>query len=96
MRDEKVDSAADIVQTLRRHFHQARLTAALALVGGVISQRDETLLGEMLGVQARSLLLHAAEGMGHNDRRVLSIRIKIGRLEEIGDDRSCPCFWPDK
>ena len=87
MPDEEVDGATDVVQPLCRHFHQARLAAAFALVGGVIGQRDEALLGEMLGIKTGSLLLHAAEGVGHDNRRILSVRIETGRLEEIGDDR---------
>ena len=87
MLDEEVDRAADVVQTLRRNLHQPRLAAAFTLVGGVVGERDEALLGETLGIEAGGLLLHAAERVRHDDRRILTVRIEARRLEEIGDDR---------
>src|SRR6266567_1808016 len=83
---QEVDGATDVVETLCGHFHQARLAAALTLVGSVISERDETLLGQLLGVEARRLLLHATKRMGHDYRRILAVRIESGGLEQVGDD----------
>ncbi len=87
MPDEEVDGAADVVQTLRRNLHQPRLAAALPLVGGVVGERQEALLSQVQGVEAGRLLLHAAERVSHDDRRVLAARVESGRLEEIGNDR---------
>ena len=95
MLHEVVDRAADVIEALRRHLHQPRLAAALALVRGVVGERDESLLREPLGVEARRLLLHAAERVGHDDRRIPAARDKARGLEEIGDDASSRCSGPD-
>ena len=87
MPDEEVDGAADVVETLRRDLHQPRLAAALPLVGRVVGERHEALLGQAQGVEAGRLLLHAAERVGHDDRRVPAAGLEAGRLEEVGDDR---------
>jgi hypothetical protein len=86
MSDEEVDGAADVVETLPGNLHQPWLAAALPLVGGVVGEGHDTLLGQAQGVEAGRLLLHAAERVSHDDRRVLAARLEAGGLEEIGDD----------
>ncbi len=86
MLDEVVDRAADVVKTLRGNLDQPRLAPALPLVRGVVSERDESLLREPLGVEARRLLLHPAERVGHDDRCIPTVRGEACRLEEVADD----------
>jgi hypothetical protein len=57
-----------------------RLAAALALIGGIVGQRDEAALGEVLGVKTRSLLLDAAERAGFDpNRRYAAIVFSPGK-----------------
>jgi len=60
-----------------------RLAAALALVGSVEGQGDETLLGEFFGVEGRDLLLDRAERVRYDDRGKLRASAEAGRLEQI-------------
>jgi hypothetical protein len=56
------------------------LAAALALIGGIVGQRDEAALGEVLGVKTRSLLLDAAERAGFDpNRRYAAIVFSPGK-----------------
>jgi len=86
MLQEVVDRAADVIETLPGHLHQAWLAAALALIGSVVGQRDEPLLRQSLGVESRGLFLHAAERVRDDDRSMLAARGEACWLEQVGDD----------
>lgn len=59
------------------------------MVGRIEGQGDVTRLGELLGIQARDLLLHAAVGVGDHRGRislpgiVASRRVHVGHRREI-------------
>ena len=66
--------------------HVARLAAAPALIRGVRGDRDVTLFGEVLGIQARGLLLHPAVRVRHDDRWIFLLRIVVRRGVDVGGD----------
>jgi hypothetical protein len=68
-RGQIVDRGADILDPCIGVFELPRLAAALALIRSVEGERDEAELGELAGIQAGGLLLHATGGVGAHDRR---------------------------
>lgn len=87
-----VDGVADILDAVPGHFRGVRLSAALAGVGGVESERHEAAPGEEEGVEAGGLFLHAAGGMDGEDRGIFFRGIEIRREEQVAreDDVVAP------
>ena len=65
----------------------ARLAAAVAVERRVEAKRDEAAQGDVLGVDARALLLDAAVGRADDDRRVLPGLVELLGPVEVGGDR---------
>lgn len=63
---EVVDDAPDVGDAGVRVFEEVRLVAAGALVGGVVADSCEAVVGEFLGVEAGCLLFDTAIGMDDN------------------------------
>lgn len=80
---EEVDRAADVLDAVAGDLEQARLAAALAVVGGVVGQSDDALLGQLLRVQAGGLLLHAAERVRRDDGGVLPGLVEAGGRKRL-------------
>ena len=76
----------DIFDAVRGDIDAARHPAAAALIGRVHRDRDDPLFGEMLGIKAGGLFLHAAIGMRDDDRGVCLRRVVVRRGIDVGDD----------
>src|SRR5580704_13955982 len=79
---EVVDGAADILHTVGGVLRVPWVSATLALVTGIESQRHVPLLGHLSCVDAGRLLLDATEGMGNRHCRVLLRLVEVGRSEQ--------------
>jgi hypothetical protein len=64
----------------------AGLAAALAVVGRVEADDDETAAGELLGVHARTLLLDAAVRRADDEGRVRGGFVEAGGPVQVGGD----------
>lgn len=83
---QEIHRGVHIVNTVRGLICLARLTGACALVRGIGSNRDVTLLRQALRIQARDLLFHAAVGVGDRNGGVGFRRIKIRRSVDVRGD----------
>ncbi len=81
---DDVGGAEDVLHAVLGPVGAPRLASALALVGRVESERDITVLGQLLGVVARHLVLHAAVGMRHHYCRIAPVRIVASRGVDVG------------
>jgi hypothetical protein len=83
---DEVRHAVDVLDAVCGFVHAARLATAAALIRGIRRDRDVTLFGQALGIQARDLFLNRAIRMRYDDRRIFLLRIGICRGVDVGDD----------
>lgn len=94
LRDE-IGHAVDVLDAVRGLVHAARLATACTLVGGIGGDGDVALFGQVLGIEARDLFLHAAVRVRHDDggifpalvvtRRRIDVRGNIQPMQLVAD-----------
>lgn len=80
-----VEHRADVLGAHGAVLELARHARRSALVGNVVGDRHEALLGELAGVETGGLLLHAAAGIGLRPLDLVGGHVASGKLLRVLD-----------
>ncbi len=79
------DGVLDVLDTLGGVLGAAGGAAALALIGGVVGERDESGVGKSLGVGVGGLLLDAGAGMSDDHGGERAVGSGVGGVQVAGE-----------